>query len=275
MTTLPNGRVGYLIGFGTGRYLANSDNTSNGANGQGVYTVWDKLVDGPVIPLTQLQQQRIVESRAVAGTEFRLTSHAVGIPTDTLLVGIDGVIPTLAEYYATKRGWYVNLPTSGERAVSNVAFRNGRLALTSMIPDASSPCAYGGSGWLLDFDAFTGNRPGKPTLDLNGDNTFDSGDFLGFTATGSGKAIVSGTRLDGIPAEATRVRVGKNEVSIVGTTKDKSDNNNNNVGSGQVCTVSDDGSRVCRPCIEGDSNEVCLNPTRGSPFGRAMWRDVR
>jgi type IV pilus assembly protein PilY1 len=247
VTAVPNGRPGYLVAFGTGRYLANADNTST--SGQSIYAIWDNLTTGTVTQ-AQLQQQNIVETRTISGVRFRLSSHAVGTPADTNITGADNLIST-AGYYSTKRGWYLNLPTSGERVVTDVGFRGGRLTVTSMIPDASSPCAFGGSGWLLEFNAFTGNRLGTPTIDTNGDDAFDSADNLTFDA---GKAVTSGLGLDGIPAGVTTVRVGKNEIALIGTTKE---------GGG-------DG-----PCQEVVGLDNCKKPPPTSPYGRAMWREIR
>ena len=255
VTSLPNSRPGFLIGFGTGRYLANSDNTDT--SGQSLYAVWDNLTNSTVTQ-AQLQQQSIVDATTNAGVIFRLSSHAVGPATDTTISGTDGAITT-ANYYANKRGWYLNLPTSGERAVADVGFRDGRLSATSIIPDASSACAFGGSGWLLEFDAFTGNRLGTTTIDTNGDNAFGSADNLAFGATGTGKAVVSGVGLDGIPAGVTTLRVGKSELRLIGTTHE----------------IPPGGPPGGGGCTEVDGVIVCPGPRRTAPFGRAMWREVR
>ncbi len=250
VTALPNSRPGYLVGFGTGRYLANADNTNT--SGQSIYAIWDNLTSGTVTQ-AQLQQQEIVDTRTISGVSFRLSSHAVGAPADTNISGTDNAIST-SSYYSTKRGWYLDLPASGERVVADIGFRDGRLSATSMIPDASSPCAFGGSGWLLEFNAFTGNRLGSPTIDTNGDNEFGSADNLTFDSTGAGKAVVSGVGLGGIPAGVTTLRVGKNEIRLIGTTKE----------------TDEDGA-----CREVDGVIVCPGPRRTAPYGRAMWREIR
>ena len=92
------------------------------------------------------------------------------------------------------------MPTSGERVVADERFRGGRVVMTSLIPDVSSPCAYGGSGWVNEFDAITGNRLDTPTFDTNADNTLSSGDNLAFSGYGPGTLNTSGRRIDSIPA---------------------------------------------------------------------------
>ena len=78
----------------------------------------------------------------------------------------------------------MDLPASGERSVGIPAFRGGRVIFTTIIPDVSSPCSYGGSGWLMELDALTGNRRDTPTFDTNGDNIIDGTDTVGGNTPG-------------------------------------------------------------------------------------------
>lgn len=238
VTRFPAG--GYLIGFGTGRYLASTDNASTGA--QALYAIWDNLSSGTV-PLSNLQQQSILGTTTQSGVTFRLSSYAVGIPGDTLISTKDHLIERAA-YLSGKRGWYLDLPTSGERVVTDAAFRAGRLIFTSMIPDASTPCAAGGSGWLLEFDAVTGNRLGTPTFDVNNDNALTSADFLAFTAAGTGSSNnVTGRSIQGIPAAPAFMSSGKLDFRLI------------------------------------PNSDATLESIRGGlgvgRDGRAMWREVR
>lgn len=238
VTRFPAG--GYLIGFGTGRYLTNSD----GANGdaQSVFGIWDNLSNGTVA-LTDLQQQSILGTTTQSGVEFRLSSYAVGIPGDTLVSTKDHLIER-AGYLSGKRGWYLDLPTSGERVVTDAAFRAGRLIFTSMIPDASTPCAAGGSGWLLEFDAITGNRLGTPTFDINADANLSSADFLTFAAAGAGSSNnVSGRSIQGIPAAPAFMSSGKLDFRLIANSDATLESIRGGLGAGRD--------------------------------GRAMWREVR
>lgn len=164
---------GYLVGFGTGRYLAAADNTDVSAQTQ--YGVRDTGCNCTVT-LAQLTQQSVFDTVTATGKTYRRTTHAVNAPTDTALAG-DNVI-SRATYDSTKKGWYMNLPLAGERDVGSPAFRGGRVIFTTVIPDVSSPCAYGGTGWLMELDALTGNRRDTPTFDTNGDNQVDGTDTV-------------------------------------------------------------------------------------------------
>ena len=237
VTRHPKG--GYLIGFGTGRYLAAADNSST--DDQAVYAVWDNLTNGTVT-LAQLQQQTILGTATTSGIEFRLSSYAVGAPADTLVSTRDNLI-TSASYYSTKRGWYLELPTDGERVVTDATFRAGRLIFASMIPDSSTPCAGGGSGWLLEFDAITGNRLGSPTFDTNGDNALTTADFLAFTVAGGGTDNVSGRRIQGIPATPAFMSSGRLDFRLIPNSDATLERVTGGLGAGRD--------------------------------GRAMWREVR
>ena len=194
VTKFPTG--GYMVAFGTGRYVATADTTDTAA--QSEYGIRDTLVNGTVT-LAQLQQQTIVQvATGSDGNDYRLSTHAVGAPKDPAITGDNAI--TLASYYSTKKGWYVNLPTSGERVVADARFRGGRVVMTSLIPDVSSPCAYGGSGWVMEYDAISGNRLDTPTFDTNGDNNLSSTDFLPFPGYGPSTNNTSGRKIGAIPA---------------------------------------------------------------------------
>ena len=194
MTKFPSG--GYLVGFGTGRYVAAAD--SSDVTSQAVYAVWDNGITGTVSLASLLQQSVIGTGTGADGNTYRLSSHIVGSPTDFAVSG-DGAVTRLA-YYGGKRGWYLNLPDSGERVVADARFRGGRLIVTTLIPDVTSPCAYGGSGWVLEFDAITGNRFDSATFDSNGDNALTTTDFISKNGSITQMMNTSGRRIGAIPA---------------------------------------------------------------------------
>jgi len=53
--------------------------------------------------------------------------------------------------YKTKNGWYVELPTSGERVVNYPIIRGEYVYVNTLIP-SSDPCLGGGDGWVLGFE---------------------------------------------------------------------------------------------------------------------------
>ncbi len=156
---------GMMIYFGTGKYFEVGDNTSAGQATQTFYGLWDKN-DGVVPSFTRgdLTQQKILHETAVGGNDVRVTSQ-------------------YAVDWTTQDGWYLDLYNTeggntdnfGERQVSDPILLHGRIIFTTLIPSAD-PCAYGGTGWLMEMDAFGGGRLGSPPFDLNDDGEFTDSD---------------------------------------------------------------------------------------------------
>ena len=198
VTKFPGG--GYLVGFGTGRYLAGNDVSD--LTLMTAYGVRDTFITGTV-GFGELQEQRIITNGTGAdGNVYRLSTHAVGPPSDPAAAGDDAI--NRADFFNTRKGWFVNFPDAGERVVADAKFRGGRIVLTSLIPDVTNACSFGGSGWVMEFDALTGNRLNTATFDTNGDNTLVStggsdSDYMKFAGQGSGVRNASGRRLDTIP----------------------------------------------------------------------------
>jgi len=156
---------GVMVYVGTGKYLEVGDNSAVGQITQTFYGLWDKN-DGttPSFTRADLVQQKILHELTSGGHDVRVTSQ---YPVD----------------WTTQYGWYLDLYNTdggntdnfGERQVSNSMLRNGRIIFTTLIPSAD-PCAYGGSGWLMEMDAYGGGRLGSPPFDLNNDGDFTDSD---------------------------------------------------------------------------------------------------
>ena len=188
---------GLLVAFGTGRYVASADNTD--LTTQRIYAVRDTGSAGTVA-LASLQQQSFSGTTGTGadGNVYRFSTHAVGVPKDYSGAGDNTIVKST--YLSDKRGWYLDLPESGERVVADARFRGGRAIFTSLVPDVTSPCAYGGSGWVLEFDAMTGNRFGSATFDSNGDNVLTASDYISRSGLASQAMNTSGRRIGAIPA---------------------------------------------------------------------------
>jgi Tfp pilus tip-associated adhesin PilY1 len=189
---------GYLVTFGTGRYLDTSDNSTTTA--QTFYGIRD--TGSAAGALSNLVRQSVVSSTATGadGNTYRLSTHAVGPATlDAPLAGDNAI--AASDYNATKKGWYINLPATGERVVSDANIRAGRVVFNTLIPN-TDPCGYGGTGWVMEFDVMTGNRNDTPTFDTNGDRQMSAADLdlNGTHDNASGRAVSS------IPAAAGFLR---------------------------------------------------------------------
>jgi type IV pilus assembly protein PilY1 len=123
--------------YGTGRYLGPDD-----LDDVGKQTIFGIKEDGSttVTSTDQLVRQSVTDSQSVRN-----------VSNEEVL-------------WATKMGWYVDLPDSGERVNIDPQLFFGTLLVASTVPSAS-PCQPGGYGWLYMLDYATGgnvvvNTPG-------------------------------------------------------------------------------------------------------------------
>ena len=191
----PHPAGGYLVSFGTGSYLSRDDLGTTTT--QSLYGIRDS---GTTVSANELVGQSVLGTQTGGdGRTYRFSTYAVGRPS-TLFNGDNQL--TEAAFRTGKKGWRLDLPASGERIVTEVLIRAGKVIVSTLIP-SSDPCAYGGDGWVMELDAITGNRADSPALDTNGDNRVDAADRL----TLSGQlAHVSGVRVGGIPSAPSIVR---------------------------------------------------------------------
>lgn len=124
-----------VIYFGTGRYLGEDDLADT--NTQSIFAIKD---DGSTVSdLGQLVQQ------TVSGT-----APARVVSKNT----VD---------WATKYGWYINLPDSGERVTIDPQVFFGTLLIATTVPTASA-CQPGGYSWLYQLDYKTGGNVGTASM---------------------------------------------------------------------------------------------------------------
>ncbi len=164
VTTHPNG--GQLVLFGTGKYLENSDNTNTDV--QTFYGIWDRN-DGSTTVGTRaadLLQQTVTG----VSSGYRTTSaNAINWRP----AGCSGACTAPTNYM----GWYMDLPTSGERTTGIPKLINAVIYFNTFIP-SSSPCAAGGTGWLMALDYESGGLVTTPIFDTDSSGTIDSSDPL-------------------------------------------------------------------------------------------------
>lgn len=142
-----------FVYVGTGQYLGDSDvPTSSTANShasqtQTIYGLVDTLTSTFSDPVRSVLQQQ------------------------TLTVNTNGTssISNNTVDYTTKKGWYIDLPTTGERVNTDPTLVSNVLAFTSNIP-STQICVPGGSSWLYYINYQTGG-----TTDLSSTTTLADG----------------------------------------------------------------------------------------------------
>ncbi len=170
---------GYMVYFGTGQYLVDTDKTST--DSQSFYGVWDS------------------GAKQLARTDLIAQTFETGFASNVRVLTNNTV-----NYADGDDGWYIDLPTTTERIVVNPILRGETLYFNTLI-SSTDPCTYGGSGWLMGVDMMTGGRPDADNLifDVNGDNIVNSDDLLSNGDSSVSNAAAGGIQYaEGIPAES-------------------------------------------------------------------------
>jgi type IV pilus assembly protein PilY1 len=173
-------RPNTMVFFGTGQYVGENDPTSTGTNSfYGVYDSgasinFDRNATSPL-----LVQQFITEA-VVSGEKVRLLSSN----------SVD---------YSTDKGWYVDLPTSGERVVVSPVVYGDLVVYTTLVPPGTLCSDSQGYSWLMLHKLANGAESDYIALDVDGDGVYDSDD----QTTGGGN--VGGLLSDSIIWQPTLV----------------------------------------------------------------------
>jgi len=151
---------GTVVYFGTGEYLGTPDITN--ANVQSFYAVLDNGTGTPLARANLVQQTLTATNEIVNGNNVTLrtvTNNAVN--------------------WSTEYGWYMDLPISGERVVTNPRLYNGEVVFTTYVPSTADLCEGGGQAFLMVLNYSSGSSFPQPQIDINGDGLLNSGDQVG------------------------------------------------------------------------------------------------
>lgn len=195
---------GFMVYFGTGKYLETEDKTAQSTEQQTFYAIWDRNqgsnTDRVTGRGTLLEQTVTYEGTKTFGGEsytLRTTS-------------------ALEANWALHKGWYIDLPATRERSVRNPTLRNGKIIFTTLIPVIQEdPCKSDSEGWLMELDALTGSALDYAAFDLNKDGKFDAQDKV--SAADGGHA--SGMKFNQEIVEPTIIAIDEDtEIKVI--TKD-------------------------------------------------------
>lgn len=191
-----------VIFFATGKYIENSDPSSKQA--QSVYGVYDSNPgktgnnSAGIYSKADLVAQTLTEVTTAGGQSYRTTSD------NPIISG--------------KKGWYVNLPESGERVINDPVARADKLIFTTFTPNTAA-CSHGGTSWLMELNLLSGGTVTNAVFDTNNDGGVDHKD----TVTPDPKKLpkyATGTRQgEGIASTPTIVGSGKKGVEYKYITK--------------------------------------------------------
>lgn len=188
-------RLGYIVAFGTGRYLGTTDKIGP-FKMQTLYGIWDRLTKGepanstPTLTRSDLQVQTITSEHL--GMTFGSETK------DVRILSNNSVSWYSATNTAGKYGWRLDLSTAtssnGERIVDDTIKRGDVLIVGSRTPN-SDPCESGMDGFYYGINPATGGRTTFNVFDLNGDGVVNSLDSSGTPISGVGASNVGGNTL--------------------------------------------------------------------------------
>jgi Tfp pilus tip-associated adhesin PilY1 len=200
------GAEGYIVVFGTGRYLGAADFADYSiqslygiydwadafeAAGQVSYNKYMGYVDSIGIPPVRSNTLSNLDGNVT----FSATGQAVHLLEQTMIwagtsAGIELRVlsDNTIDWYSpdndtgSHAGWYFDLPYQSERMVRDLIIRDGVLITISSIPSAS-PCASGGDSIIHELNACNGGRLSTPQFDVSGpegvpDGIIDSHDLI-------------------------------------------------------------------------------------------------
>lgn len=199
-----------LVMFGTGKYFENGDTAVSGQSTQSIFGVWDDGSYG--FDRSDLAVQTISEYDVTVnydddndGTTDRTGTVTVRTVSQNEVRWEDEVNGSGTVTAAKHGGWVLDLVDStttpldnkGERSVSNMNLRDGRLTVSTMMP-SSNPCEYGGAGWIMIIDAATGGAYlGGGVTDVNNDDEINDEDMVDTDGDGTDDSHVAGVQVDG------------------------------------------------------------------------------
>lgn len=221
----PDDQTKAVVLFGTGSFFKVGDDSTVSPQVQNMYGVFDAVT--PVVGTTRSQ----LLAQTISSNAADVTLGGVTYPAGALRFITNNTLDS------SKRGWLINLPSSGERVISEPIFPSGavqtRVRFSTLIP-SNDPCGSGRTGFVMDFNLLSGARAPNTVFDFNGDGLFNASDDVG-----------------GVPVSG-----------IGGTT-------------GERITVIRKGDKPVDFLYGGDGGKVGDGASAGSPVGRQSWRQLR
>jgi type IV pilus assembly protein PilY1 len=198
---------GYMVVFGTGRYLGDADLAD--VSIQTVYGIWDygdaeddseflgefqrgmtpQLSNQPST-VTLLEQTEIYSGNHFGHPIRILSNNEANWITDEDADGVQ-YSPDPSGAAANHAGWFIDLPITKERVIRDVMIRDGRAIVVSTIPESSgeNPCVGGGYSMVHEISACSGARLKKPAFDANDDGIIDEKDIVEIPDPATGDLI--------------------------------------------------------------------------------------
>jgi len=197
---------GYIVCFGTGKFLGSSD--FDDASLQTIYGIWDYGDKAFIPPLWSTDDDseflgtfRVPAAAAqlsnqpptVKMLEQKASEVPVGSGENEVIVRVltdkepqwiteadpdDNQLPNPTSLAPNDAGWYLDLDVyTGERVISDVIIRDGILIVIGFIPEQGR-CGTGGDSVFMELNAFTGGRLAGVNFDIHDDGSVGQDDYV-------------------------------------------------------------------------------------------------
>ena len=288
---MPNPNGGYLVFFGTGSFVDESDNASPFSMNS-FYGVWDKDDGTRVTSREKLQRQALLGTATINGTEYGVQSDCMpqysSTPKDPVAARStcpSSLAPSLnaAGKVEQQLGWVMDLKNNvsstsniGERYISSAlpVLESGLLVFVTLTP-TGDVCGGNSYDYLYGLNYLTGGAYSQPIFYTTSATTASA---LSVTITTSGGASVtsppSAQKLVHVtPSGSTEAATGQNP-RIVYYSADKG----KSMPTGTGCTPFVKG-RYCAKdkygCVLGSAGSSCTARIKLPSPGTISWRQVQ
>jgi type IV pilus assembly protein PilY1 len=256
LQVLRNGIAGYVVTFGTGRYIATDDPTNLAV--QSFYGIWDP--DNTPTPTTTTLRSLLVEQTidsevATASVTSRVTS------ANAVTYSSGG-----------KQGWFIDLVSPpdktalGERVIYAPIILGTTVIFPTLVPSSNS-CDNGGYSWLMVMSAISGSHLANPPIDTNGDGAFTDADKAK-DSKGNLVATAGLRSTIGIITTPTLIRskTTNNTGSSIGIGS----------GGGDGASIGGGSSTPIIALSSGTSGAIgSQNLSGNNAYGRISWREIQ
>ncbi len=187
----PNG--GFMVFVGTGSYIDVTDPLSPFQT-QTYYGLWDKNDEAKtrITSRSSLQKQKVLDTvTTTSGDTYYVQSRCEPNYSDDVLAGGNVTVPWCpstigaTSNLAPQLGWVFDLPSRGERVVSDrPLLEAGVLTFTTLTP-SDDPCTGNTVGREYDLSYLTGGAMTTSVFDINGDGIINASDYFSITVVSS------------------------------------------------------------------------------------------
>ena len=199
---------GFIVCFGTGKYLGDTDFSDTSL--QSVYGIWDygdrvyslktktwsqddddeclgsflsrtsaPYLSNQLETVKLLKQVRRDYALKLNGKDIMVRVLSTDKPIWETIPDPDNASlqkPDPSNAKVNDVGYYFDL-AAGERIISDVSIRDGKLIVIGFTPN-DDPCGPGGKSMFMEINAFTGGNPGSALFDISRDRKVDTQDLV-------------------------------------------------------------------------------------------------